>query len=75
MFQGWFDVLEEVALEAEAQFGSLGPFTAADIATLVGLSFLGGEAVILLGDDTWASRVRTALRRVGDVIREFEESG
>ena len=74
MFQGWFEVLEEVALEAEAQFGSLGPFTAADIATLVGLSFLGGEAVILLGDDAWASRVRTALRRVGDAIRELEEA-
>ncbi len=75
MFQGWFEVLEEVALEAEARFGSLGPFTAADIATLVGLSFLGGEAVILLRDGAWASRVRTALRRVGDLIREREEVG
>ena len=29
-------------------------FTAADLAGLVGLSFLGGETVILLGDEGWA---------------------
>jgi AcrR family transcriptional regulator len=69
----WLDLLEEVAAEAEARFGSLGPFAAADIGMLVGLSFLGGEAIILLGDDDWKARVRGALRRVGDLIRTFEE--
>jgi AcrR family transcriptional regulator len=73
MLRGWVDLLEEVVREAEARFGSLGPFTAADIATLVGLSFLGGEAVILLGDEEWAGRVRNSLRRVGDLIRWLEE--
>ena len=71
---GWIDVLEEVAREAEERFGSLGPFTAADVAALVGLAFLGGEAMILLGDEAWADRVRAALRRVGDLIRALEES-
>jgi AcrR family transcriptional regulator len=74
MLQGWMTLLEEVAGEAEARFGSLGPFTAADIAVLVGTSFLGGEAMILLGDDAWTERVRTALRRVGDLIRAWETS-
>ncbi|MFC7243023.1 TetR/AcrR family transcriptional regulator [Catellatospora aurea] len=74
MLQGWMTLLEEVAGEAEAHFGSLGPFTAADIAVLVGTSFLGGEAMILLGDDAWTERVRTALRRVGDLIRVWETS-
>jgi AcrR family transcriptional regulator len=73
VLQAWIDLLEEVATEAEARFGSLGPFTAADIAALVGLSFVGGEAIILLGDRGWTDRVRTALRRVGDLIRGFEE--
>ena len=35
LLQSWFEVLTEVAREAEARFGSLGPFTAADIATLI----------------------------------------
>ncbi|MEH1122979.1 TetR/AcrR family transcriptional regulator [Micromonospora sp. CPCC 206061] len=74
MMRGWFEVLEEVALEAEARFGSLGPFSPADLAGLVGLAFLGGEAVILLGDDEWVVRVRTALRRVIDLLRALEDN-
>ena len=69
----WFDVLHEVASEAEHRFGSLGPFTPDDIAALVALSFLGGEALILLGEEQWGSRVRTSLRRVGELIRRLEE--
>jgi hypothetical protein len=73
MLQGWMDVLETVAREAEARFGSLGPFTAADVATLVGLAFLGGETLILLGDNDWTERVRESLRRVTGLIRALEE--
>ena len=73
MLRSWLDVLEEVSSEAERRFGPLGPFTASDVATLVGLAFLGGEAVTLLGDEEWAGRVRTALRRVTDLIRAAEE--
>ena len=73
MLQGWMDVLETVAREAETRFGSLGPFTAADLATLVGLAFLGGETLILLGDNDWAERVRASLRRVTGLIRALEE--
>lgn len=74
MLQGWMDILEEVAREAETRFGSLGPFTAAELATLVGLAFLGGETVILLGDNGWDERVRASLRRVTDLIRTYEET-
>ena len=74
MVQAWFEVLDEVVREAETRFGSLGPFTSADIASLVGLSFLGGEAVILLGDKTWAARARSALRKVAELIRTLEEA-
>jgi hypothetical protein len=56
MLRDRMDVLEDVAREAENRFGLLGPFTAADLALLVGMAFLGGEAVTLLGDAAWAAR-------------------
>ena len=59
MLGGWMDVLEAVAREAEERFGGLGPFTAAELAALIGLAFLGGEALILLGDDTWTDSALT----------------
>lgn len=74
MLRGWLEVLEAVAREAEERFGGLGPFTAADLAALVGMAFLGGEALILLGDDGWTDQARRSLRRVADLIRTLEES-
>ena len=74
LLRAWFDVLQEVAREAEVRFGSLGPLSPADIAALVGLSFLGGEAVILLGDAEWAALARGSLRNVGALIRQFEQA-
>jgi len=73
MLQGWFDLLTSVADEAEQRFGSLGPFTAREIATLIGTSFLGAEALLLLGFDRQRLPMRSALRRVGQLIRELEE--
>jgi AcrR family transcriptional regulator len=73
MLHAWFTVLEGVAGEAAERFGSLGPFSPADVANLIGLAFLGGEAVILLGDPESAQRVRDSLRGVGALIRAFEE--
>lgn len=70
----WTELLESVAREAEQRWGSLGPFTADELATLTALSFLGGEAMILLGDEQWAKQVRGSLRRVGELIRSLEES-
>ena len=74
LLQAWFDVLESVAREAEARFGSLGPFSPADLAGLIGLSFLGGESVILLDQGDWAARSRSWLRSVATLIRQFEET-
>jgi AcrR family transcriptional regulator len=73
LLESWFEVLIEVAREAEARFGSLGPFRAEDVAGLIGLSFLGGEAVILLGGTGWSARTRDWLRSLGSLIRQFEE--
>jgi AcrR family transcriptional regulator len=71
LLQSWQTTLEEVVSGAQTR---LGPLTAEDAAALVGLSFLGSEAVIMLGDENWTRRVRTALRSLGMLIRHIEES-
>jgi AcrR family transcriptional regulator len=73
MLRSWFEVLSDVAREAEQRFGSLGPLSAADAAGLIGLAFLGGESVVLLGDEEWGRQVRGWLRSFGAVIRQLEE--
>jgi AcrR family transcriptional regulator len=73
LLSGWFDLLADVTREAERRFGPLGAFTADEAATLVGLAFLGGEALLLLGFDRQVLPIRSALRRIGVVIRTLEE--
>jgi AcrR family transcriptional regulator len=70
--QAWQDVLVEVAREAEARYGPIGPFSPADLAGLTGLAFLGGEALVLLGDERWSRDVRGWLRRVVELIKAAE---
>jgi AcrR family transcriptional regulator len=70
---GWFTLLAEVAREAERRHGPLGPFTADEVATLVTTSFVGSEALLLLGFDRQLMPIRAALRRVGLVIWALEE--
>jgi AcrR family transcriptional regulator len=74
MLQAWFEVLRDVTGQAEARFGSLGPLSPADVAGLIGLAFLGGEALILLGDQDWSRQAREWLRSVGEAIRQLEEA-
>ena len=71
---GWHHLLTSVVQDAEGQFGRLGPFSAEEIAALIGQSFMGGEAMLLLGFDRREWPVRNALRRVGTLIRELEEA-
>ena len=73
MQQGWYDLLTDVAAEAAERFGGLGPFTPREVATLVGIAFIGGEAELLLGFDRQRVPVRAALRRVAQLIRDLEE--
>jgi AcrR family transcriptional regulator len=73
LLSGWFDVLTEVATEAEQGIGSLGPFTAEEVASLIGNVFLGAEAMLLLGFERSDLPIRTALRRIGALIRAAED--
>jgi AcrR family transcriptional regulator len=70
---GWFLLLAEVAREAERRLGPLGPFTPEELATLVANAFIGSEALLLLGVDRPIMPIRSALRRIGVLIREREE--
>jgi AcrR family transcriptional regulator len=70
---GWFALLAEVAREAEQRYGPLAPFTAEEVGTLVGATFIGAEALLLLGFDRDVLPVRSALRRLGVMIRKLEE--
>ncbi len=64
----WFDLLEAVIVEAAAEIGDLGPFNPRSLATLVGLGFMGGESMMLLGD-AWADDVFAALQAVGNMLK------
>jgi AcrR family transcriptional regulator len=70
---GWFALLAKVARDAERRFGPLGPFTAEEAGTLVGATFIGAEALLLLGFDRNVMPIRSALRRIGTAIRQLEE--
>ena len=73
MLAGWYELLTEVATEAAAQFGGLGPFSPAEAAALIGNAFIGAEALLLLGFDRHQMPIRASLRRVGELIRAAEE--
>jgi AcrR family transcriptional regulator len=73
LLSGWFVLLTQVAREVEQRHGRLGPVSAEELATLVGTAFIGSEAMLLLGCESPALPLRSALRRVGVLIRDLEE--
>lgn len=72
VLRGWYELLTEVAKEAAARFGGLGPFEPDEVATLIGNAFIGSEALLLLGFDRHQLPIRSSLRRVAEVIRTAE---
>ncbi len=72
---GWLSLLAEVAEREAHRLGGLGPFTPSEAATLMGLPFYGVETMVLLGFSEHQVPGRSALRKVGDLIRRFEETG
>ena len=75
LLQGWVDLVTDVAREAERRFGPLGPFPAEEVGALISVAFMGGESMLLLGFERQQWPVRSALRRIGTLIRELEERG
>jgi len=71
---GWFRLLADVARREEQRTGSLGPFTPDEVAALMGLPFMGAEAAILLGMQESELPTRSALRKIGAVLRDLGPS-
>lgn len=67
---GWTDLLAETAERSGVDFG---PFSAREVAALAGAPFLGAETMILLGFAEADYPIRGALRKVGELLRRFEE--
>lgn len=70
---GWYELLADVARRSEERLGGLGPFTAEEVAALAGDVFIGAEALILLGFSEHDIPRRSALRKVGQLIRDLEQ--
>jgi hypothetical protein len=68
----WFDLITELARKAERELGGVGPFSAQEVAALIGCAFMGAESLHLLGGEKKGVPVRQALRRFGDFIRIAE---
>lgn len=75
VLHGWFDVLAEVARREQARGMRLGSLTPEEVAALMGLPFMGAEAALLLGMTERDLPLRSALRRVGDLLRSIETAG
>ncbi|HEX6420494.1 MAG TPA: helix-turn-helix domain-containing protein [Acidimicrobiales bacterium] len=73
LLHAWFDLLADVARRAAGRVGGLGPFTAEEVGALLGDLFLGAETMLLLGVTDEQVPHRSALRRVGRLIRTLEE--
>jgi AcrR family transcriptional regulator len=71
---GWMSLLTTVARRAEKELGPLDPFSAEDIAALVGAAFIGAEAFLLVDAESRRLPFRRALRRIGEAIRRLEDA-
>lgn len=74
MLLAWYELLVDVAERAERELGGLGPFTPREVAVLAGDAFIGAESLLLLGLSGEEIPHRSALRRVGRLIRAAEEN-
>jgi AcrR family transcriptional regulator len=69
---GWDEILKDLARRAERELGGFGPFSAEEVATLIGVAFMGAESSYLLGLEKKGMPIRQSLRRFGDLIRMSE---
>ena len=75
MVGGWYLVLGDVARAEQERGADLGGFTPEEIAALMGTPFLGAEELILLGVTESSLPMRSALRKVGLLLRRVMEPG
>jgi AcrR family transcriptional regulator len=73
MIGGWYRLLSEVARREEANGLDLGGFTPDEVAALMATPFLGAEELILLGVTESTLPMRSALRKVGILLRRLSD--
>jgi AcrR family transcriptional regulator len=71
----WYRVLGDVARREQEQGADFGGFTPDEVAALMGTPFMGAEELILLGVTEEALPLRSALRKVGAILRRLNEAG
>ena len=75
MIGGWYGLLGEVA-EREVEHGAnFGEFSPGEVAALMSTPFLGAEELILLGVTEQTLPMRSALRKVGRLLKNLEAEG
>ena len=73
MILGWYRILADVARREQERGANLGDFTPDEVAALMGTPFLGAEELILLGVTESTLPMRSALRKVGVILRQIAE--
>lgn len=68
---GWYGLLADVARREADRTNGHGPFTPEEVAALMGLPFMGAEAMILLGIPETDLPTRSALRKIGVILRDL----
>jgi AcrR family transcriptional regulator len=71
MIGGWYRLLGEVARREEALGADLHGFTPDEVAALMATPFLGAEELILLGVTEDTLPIKSALRKIGVVLRQI----
>lgn len=71
---GWQSLLADVAQHFADRHHGVGPFTPTEISVLVGAAFMGAESLALLGFEESEQPARGALRKIGELIRQYEEA-
>ena len=75
MLSGWFVLLADVARREQERGTDLGPFTPEEVGAMMGLPFIGAETMLLAGMPEDVLPARSALRKVGAVLRGLTDGG
>ena len=70
MVGGWYRLLAEVARREQEHGADLFGFTPDEVAALMATPFLGAEELILLGVTEDIQPIKSALRKVGAILRQ-----
>jgi AcrR family transcriptional regulator len=73
MLGGWIRLLTDVARREQERGVDLFGFTPEEVAVLMGTPFLGAEEYLLLGVTETTMPIRSALRKVGAILRRLAE--